>query len=73
MKDPEDLATKWHCNKDAITTREVGGKFCTFAAGEAVRVLWDDGLTCCIERLPWDGQLPLCNQLAGVPRLFLKF
>jgi hypothetical protein len=65
MTAPEILAT---------LVEPAGGKFCTFEAGEVVKVYWDDGITCDIERRPWAGSLvTLTNCLAGVPRHKLRF
>ncbi len=58
----------------ATCTRAIAGKFCAFDEGEIVKVKWDDGITCVLERVEWKGSLvPLTNQLAGVPRTMLRF
>ena len=48
-----------------LTRRAISGRFCRFKKGEPVIAKWTrHGWF--LERATWNGQLPLCNQLAGV-------
>lgn len=58
----------------AVTLRPVHGRVCRLERGELVKVDWDDGITCAIQRNEWRSpHLPIFNCLAGVPRYFLRF